>query len=497
MSNRPDKSRALEILRAQAKAKRENALRGFVPYPKQIEFVAATKDHSECALTAGNQTGKSSIGAVMAAVFATGLYPEWWTGRRFDGPVRGWCCGESASLVRDVAQRKLCGPPGDEENFGTGTIPKSLLVGKIPGHGAGGALDKVRVKHVSGGISEITFKSYDQDRAKWQGETLDFVWCDEEPPLGHYVEAMARCIATDGLLFSTFTPLSGMLNVIPRFREGVRDRCLIRMAMSDCRHLDDPGTREKLLAAFPRHEHRARLEGLPALGSGSVFEGVELSTLIEPLSLFNGQVLHNGKPLNTSWWAFLWGIDFGINHPFGAVLTAWDRDNDCFLVLAEVKLKDQVVAVHSSRIRSIAGHVPVAWPHDGTQREKGSGESVASIYKKEGLLMLPKHATHEDGSISTEGGIAEMLARMQSGRFKVAEGCREWAEEFGNYHRKDGMIVKQGDDLLSATRIACMARRFARPAALGPVRPGQDGTYRRRYRGPEIAEGTDFNVFGV
>ena len=39
------------------------------------------------------------------------------------------------------------------------------------------------VKHSSGGNSTLGFKSYDQGRTKWQGETLDFVWFDEEPPL--------------------------------------------------------------------------------------------------------------------------------------------------------------------------------------------------------------------------------------------------------------------------------------------------------------------------
>ena len=37
-------------------------------------------------------------------------------------------------------------------------------------------LDGLLVKHVSGGWSSLGFKSYDQGRAKWQGETLDFVW---------------------------------------------------------------------------------------------------------------------------------------------------------------------------------------------------------------------------------------------------------------------------------------------------------------------------------
>src|SRR5690242_13277327 len=129
----------LALLEAQAHAKRENRMLSFRPYLKQMEFCNATADHSEVVLQAGNQLGKSEIGSCMAAVFATGIYPAWWKGRRFDHPTRGWATGESTVAVRDISQRKLCGPPGDDALFGTGMIPKSLIVGKILGHGAGGA----------------------------------------------------------------------------------------------------------------------------------------------------------------------------------------------------------------------------------------------------------------------------------------------------------------------------------------------------------------------
>jgi Terminase RNaseH-like domain len=58
----------------------------------------------------------------------------------------------------------------------------------------------------------------------------------------------------------------------------------------------------------------------------------------------------------------------------------------------------------------------------------------------------------------------EMLERMQSGRWKVFRGCDEWFEEFRLYHRRDGRIVKEADDLLSASRYAMMMRRFAKTA---------------------------------
>ena len=49
-----------------------------------------------------------------------------------------------------------------------------------------------------------------------------------------------------------------------------------------------------------------------------------------------------------------------------------------------------------------------------------------------------------------------MLSRMQSGQFKVFDHLNDWWDEFRLYHRKDGKVVKEGDDLMSATRYAVM-----------------------------------------
>ena len=37
----------------------------------------------------------------------------------------------------------------------------------------------------------------------------------------------------------------------------------------------------------------------------------------------------------------------------------------------------------------------------------------------------------------------------------------DWWEEFGLYYRNDGVLVKEGDDLMAATRYALMMLRFA------------------------------------
>ena len=55
-----------------------------------------------------------------------------------------------------------------------------------------------------------------------------------------------------------------------------------------------------------------------------------------------------------------------------------------------------------------------------------------------------------------------LLDMMKTGRFKVAEHLNEWWEEFRLYHRKDGQIVKEGDDLMAATRYGVMMLRAAK-----------------------------------
>ena len=79
--------------------------------------------------------------------------------------------------------------------------------------------------------------------------------------------------------------------------------------------------------------------------------------------------------------------------------------------------------------------------------------------------MWHEHAQFEDGSVSVEAGLMMMLSMMQTGRLKVFKHLNDWWEEFRLYHRKDGKVVKVGDDLMSATRYGIMMLRYARTAA--------------------------------
>jgi len=95
------------------------------------------------------------------------------------------------------------------------------------------------------------------------------------------------------------------------------------------------------------------------------------------------------------------------------------------------------------------------------QHDKGSGDELAGQYATNGLNMLPERATWLDGSNGVEAGLMEMLDRMLSGRWKVFNTCAHWLEERRLYHRKDGKIIKERDDVISASRYALMMLRHA------------------------------------
>ena len=75
--------------------------------------------------------------------------------------------------------------------------------------------------------------------------------------------------------------------------------------------------------------------------------------------------------------------------------------------------------------------------------------------------MLHEHARYDDKSMSVEAGLMDMLTRMETGRFKVFRFLNDWLEEFRLYHRHDGKVFKEDDDLMSATRYAMMVLRHA------------------------------------
>jgi phage terminase large subunit-like protein len=455
----------------------------FLPYEKQIVFCDLGLSKRERLLMAGNQTGKTEIGAFECACHLTGEYPDWWLGKRWDRPVKAWAAGITGLSTRDVVQKKLCGEPGVESAFGTGMIPRECFVGKpSTARGVADLFDKIVVKHKSGGDSVLILKTYEQGRQKWQGDTLDFVWFDEEPEEEIYSEGLAR-LAGDGLAYMTFTPLLGMSDVVMSFVENDEhgnphcekpDKGLVMMTLDDVTHFT-PEEKAKRISGYKDYEREARAKGIPILGGGRIFQVTEERIVEDALSYYPEH------------WTWLWGLDFGIDHPFAAVLIAWDKDADVIHIAHAIRMKDASILQHAAAMKPF-GWIKVAWPQDGTQRDRGDLKPMSDHYKRAGVRMLPEHATFSDGSNSTEAGVTEMDERFKTGRLKVARHLTEWFEEFRLYHRKDGLIVKIRDDLMSATRVAIMAKRKA--SVRQPMPDNRGGS------GPQMAIGVDDDPWG-
>lgn len=395
---------------------------------------------------AGNQLGKTIAGGFEAAMHATGIYPDWWNGRRFDKPTIAWVAGVTGESTRDNPQRILMGRTGQ---YGTGSIPKRCIVSYSAARGIADALDTVRVQHISGGESIISFKSYEKGREKWQGETLDWLWFDEEPPLDIYTEGLTRTNATQGITFITFTPLLGMSETVMRFLGGSKmpGTHVTTMTIDDAEHYTEE-QKKAIIASYPAHELEARTKGVPMLGSGRVFPVSEEKITEDRIEI-------------PAHWPRIVGLDIGWDHPAAAVWLAWDRDTDTIHIYDCWRERETTPAMQAPIIRAKGAWIPVSWPHDGLQHDKGSGEQLAEQYRQAGLNMLPERATFEDGTNGVEAGVLDMLQRMQTGRLKVARHLNEWFEEFRLYHRKDGKLVKERDDLMSATRYGIMMLRFA------------------------------------
>lgn len=432
-----------------AKRNQARALLNYRPYPKQALFHRLGATLKERLLRAGNQQGKTFAGGQEMAMHLTGIYPDEWPGRRFDKPVDAWAACDTGETTRDNPQRVLLGKVG---SWGSGTIPADMVLEMRRGRGVADLLDTVLVRHKSGGTSRLGFKRYDQGRESWQGPSKDVIWCDEEPPEDVYAEALARLIATNGIIYTTFTPLKGMSKVVDRLINGPGD---VNMTIEDAQHIP-ASERAKIIAAFPEHEREARARGVPLLGGGLVFPIADASVVVPAFP----------PPAH---WFYIGAIDFGWDHPFAAVKLGWDRDTDTVYVMQEYRIREQTPVVHAAALRGWSPLkqdgttvMPWGWPHDGLQHDKGSGEQLAAQYRKEKLNTLREHATHAAGGFGTEAGVLDMLDRMRTGRLKVFDTCQLWLDEKRHYHRKDGLIVKEKDDLMSATRVGIMSLRYSR-----------------------------------
>lgn len=424
--------------------------------PWQLEFHNAGAENQERMLMAANRPGKTRTAAHEVAFHMTGLYPEWWKGRRFDKPVSVWTGSPTNETSREIVQKELLGGT-TATMLGTGAIPRECITGKPSTRQAGisDVVEMFKVRHVSGGESTCVLKTYEQGWRKWQGTAPEVIWMDEEPEDNEQqgrirTEALTRLLTSRGIMMVTFTPLLGQTAMVRHFQSGGKGVWLGTATWDDAPHIL-PEERERMMASYPEHERGARTRGVPMLGEGKVFPYDEEEIKIAPFPI-------------PPYYALIKGIDFGLDHPAAVVDLAWDRDTDILYLTRAWKKRNADLNDHITAINATEPSVPVAWPHDGANREKSNGIRLKSNYRA--VKMLGRSARYKNdkgGAQPKEPIIQELNDRIARGGFKVFSTCFAFFDEFNNYHRKNGELSKLNDDVLKAVFYAIMMRRYAMP----------------------------------
>lgn len=448
--------RLAQLVRIYERGRANNRIATYKPYPWQREFHDAGKDNPERMLMAANRVGKTACAATEISHHLTGLYPDWWQGKRFKHPTLVWTGSPTNETSRDIVQTELLGGLG--EKLGTGWVPKIAISGSPQTRQAGvkNVIDTFTVRHASGGLSTCNLKTYEQGWQKWQGTAPHVVWLDEEPEdYKIYSEGQTRILTSEGILLVTFTPLHGSTELVEHFQQGGQGIYLKTATWNDAPHLKKED-RDRLAASYRTHERLARTEGIPMMGEGAIFPVSDDIISIEPFRI-------------PDYFARIKGCDFGFEHAAAGVEIAIDRDQDIIYVIDCYKKPGELPPYHAAWFTKSNKWVPVAWPHDGMNTEKSGGNKIKDTYATYGVNMLGKSARYARSAGADEKAgaqpqwpiIDEVRDRMMTGRFRVFSHLREWFEEKRSYHVKDNKIVARKDDILKATFYAAMMSRYA------------------------------------
>ena len=280
---------ALDLLRREVSLEKrrkqllsEQAIFFYTPHSKQLLFHEAANYHYRYART-GNRFGKSEMGAAEDVAYALGFRP--WIPEGDERRTRGIPSHPTKGLIVSIDWDK------SEEAFTsmeTGKlfkyIPKDKFIGYEKNHS--GAIDLIRIRHVSGGVSTIhldTVKSYKQNPLGQETSFWDWIHYDEPPDEGMYKANIRGLMDRDGYVWFTCTPLEEPW-IDAMFIPDLQDQSLANLniqehgdfwmmtgATDDNPHLTRESI-ERVMAQYTDEERETRRSGIPRAYSGLVYK---------------------------------------------------------------------------------------------------------------------------------------------------------------------------------------------------------------------------------
>ncbi|HUZ32269.1 MAG TPA: terminase family protein [Xanthobacteraceae bacterium] len=474
----------------------------YKPHP-DTQLVFHNSHADERSIILGSQQGKTTAAGFEMAFSAVDLWPAWHTGRHPKPPnieraakFIGWYASVSSQNVRDGAQEKLLGNIAQKDGLGTGAIPVDYIEGITMSRGISNFVDTVTVRRETGGIALLQSKTYEQSVLSYQGTPVDLSWVDEDPGYDDriYNELLARTISTNGRIIVSLTPMLGLTPIRKRFVDNVGNPKIfqVRGGIEQALHISAE-RRADIIASIPERERAARVYGQEQMGEGAVFT--------TPIASITFDRATETFPPH---WPIINACDFSHggmssqSHPFAYVSAARDPATGTIYIFDAKKFFQMLPEQHVAKIKeSKVWDAPWLWPHDGSQvAQAGTGETISRMYRRLGLPLRNEHTTFSDkdgGGYSFEAGIALLEQKFANGTLLIARHLHDVFIEYQNYHYKDGNVVKEDDDLLSAIRQVVMGIRYAK--ALDSGGGVFDRMYARNDR-PQIADGVTFPLFG-
>ena len=329
----------------------------------------------------GNRTGKSIWGAHETSRYLHKSHPFIQFDKR---PVGIWVVTESYDVQRDIIQPMLRQFIDERRIVDSATIKRNCW-------------SWLKYRANDGTISEISFKSFDQGREKFQGAGKQFIWFDEEPPRDIWEECSVREEAgRECRIALTMTPIKGMSWVYSELflNTANEDIHTVTVTWEDNPWLDEE-QKERMARGLTAEALQVRREGKFVRMVGLVCPWFERSVHVQPITF---------KPD----WTPYRVIDFGFTEPTCVIWPGVDYDGTVYVYdgiyqsgLTTPQLKDAI-------IRKDAKRYITACYADSAQA------SDIRQLQDEGLSVIPVNKTSGDSRESWDEYRARIL--MEWGR---------------------------------------------------------------------------------
>lgn len=206
----------------------------------------------------------------------------------------------------------------------------------------------------------------------------------------------------------------------------------------DVPHLDEQAKAD-LLKTYRPEQRKARTEGIPHMGAGSIYPVAEEDILCAPREI-------------PAHWPRVFGLDVGWKTT-AAVFAALDRDTGTVYVYDVIYRHTAEPVVVAADIKRKGAWIPGVIDPAANGRSQKDGSTLLDMYVGEGLDL-------EKADNTVETGIFAVWQRLSTGGLKIFRGSatEPLMAEMRIYRRNEqGKVVKSNDHALDALRYLIMS----------------------------------------